>query len=458
MQLWKGRFQKALSKTTNDFNSSISFDSRMYKEDIEGSIAHATMLGKCGIIKEEEAEDIVKGLKGIEKDIENGDLKIDMECEDIHTFVEGELTKRLGDNGKRLHTARSRNDQVALDIKLYLKKETVNLKDMLEKLVEVLCNKAEEYSDTVMPGYTHLQRAQPITFGHHLLAYAEMFLRDISRIDDCRKRMDEMPLGSCALAGTTYPIDRNITASLLDFERVTNNSLDGVSDRDHCMELASALSIVMVHLSRFSEEIIMWCSWEFKFVELDDAFSTGSSIMPQKKNPDIAELVRGKSGRVFGDTMTLLTVMKGIPLAYNKDMQEDKEAIFDAVDTVKMCLTAFTPMIETMKVLPDNMRKAAAGGFINATDCADYLTKKGVPFRDAYKATGELVAVCIEKGTTLEELPLEEYRKICDVFDEGVYQAITLEKCANDRKVLGGPNSDNVKAQAQRIKKLLEKN
>lgn len=458
MQLWKGRFQKALSKTTNDFNSSISFDSRMYKEDIEGSIAHATMLGKCGIIKEEEAEDIVKGLKGIEKDIKNGDLKIDMECEDIHTFVEGELTKRLGDNGKRLHTARSRNDQVALDIKLYLKKEAVNLKEMLEKLVEVLCNKAEEYSDTVMPGYTHLQRAQPITFGHHLLAYAEMFLRDISRIDDCRKRMDEMPLGSCALAGTTYPIDRNMTASLLDFERVTNNSLDGVSDRDHCMELASALSIVMVHLSRFSEEIIMWCSWEFKFVELDDAFSTGSSIMPQKKNPDIAELVRGKSGRVFGDTMTLLTVMKGIPLAYNKDMQEDKEAIFDAVDTVKMCLTAFTPMIETMKVLPDNMRKAAAGGFINATDCADYLTKKGVPFRDAYKATGELVAVCIEKGTTLEELPLEEYRKICDVFDEGVYQAITLEKCANDRKVLGGPNSGNVKAQAQRIKKLLEKN
>ena len=458
MQLWKGRFQKALSKTTNDFNSSISFDSRMYKEDIAGSIAHATMLGKCGIIKEEEAEDIVKGLKGIEKDIENGDLKIDMECEDIHTFVEGELTKRLGDNGKRLHTARSRNDQVALDIKLYLKKEAVNLKEMLEKLVEVLCNKAEEYSDTVMPGYTHLQRAQPITFGHHLLAYAEMFLRDISRIDDCRKRMDEMPLGSCALAGTTYPIDRNMTASLLDFARVTNNSLDGVSDRDHCMELASALSIVMVHLSRFSEEIIMWCSWEFKFVELDDAFSTGSSIMPQKKNPDIAELVRGKSGRVFGDTMTLLTVMKGIPLAYNKDMQEDKEAIFDAVDTVKMCLTAFTPMIETMKVLPDNMRKAAAGGFINATDCADYLTKKGVPFRDAYKATGELVAVCIEKGTTLEELPLEEYRKICDVFDEGVYQAITLEKCANDRKVLGGPNSGNVKAQAQRIKKLLEKN
>ena len=457
MQLWKGRFQKALSKTTNDFNSSISFDSRMYKEDIEGSIAHATMLGKCGIIKEDDAEDIVIGLKGILNDIENGDLKIDMEAEDIHTFIEGELTKRLGDNGKRLHTSRSRNDQVAVDIKLYLKKETVNISNMLESLVAVLCEKAEKYSETVMPGYTHLQRAQPITFGHHLLAYAEMFLRDISRRNDCYKRMDEMPLGSCALAGTTYPIDRNITASLLGFERITNNSLDGVSDRDYCMELASALSIVMVHLSRFSEEIIMWCSWEFKFIELDDAFSTGSSIMPQKKNPDIAELVRGKSGRVFGDTMTLLTVMKGIPLAYNKDMQEDKEAIFDAVDTVKMCLTAFTPMIDTMKVLPQNMRKAAAGGFINATDCADYLTKKGVPFRDAYKATGELVALCIEKGTTLEDLPLEEYKNICDVFDDGVYEAISLEKCANDRKVLGGPNSSNVKAQAVRIKGLLNK-
>ncbi|MDD5795583.1 MAG: argininosuccinate lyase [Oscillospiraceae bacterium] len=458
MQLWKGRFQKELSKTTNDFNSSIHFDSRMYKEDIQGSIAHAEMLGKCGIIKEEEAQDIVCGLKGILNDIENGSLKIDMDAEDIHTFIEGELTKRLGDNGKRLHTARSRNDQVAVDIKLYLKKEVVNVKEMLKELVKVLCDKAEKYSETVMPGYTHLQRAQPVTFGHHLLAYAEMFLRDISRLEDCYKRMDEMPLGSCALAGTTYPIDRTVTASLLGFERITNNSLDGVSDRDFCIEFASALSIVMVHLSRFSEEIIMWCSWEFKFIELDDAFSTGSSIMPQKKNPDIAELVRGKSGRVFGDNMTLLTVMKGIALAYNKDMQEDKEAIFDAVDTVKMCLTAFTPMIDTMKVIPENMRKAAAGGFINATDCADYLTKKGVPFRDAYKATGELVAICIEKGTTLEELPLEEYKKICDVFDDGVYEAISLEKCANDRKVLGGPNSENVKKQAQRVRGIVNKN
>jgi argininosuccinate lyase len=456
MQLWKGRFKKELSKTTNDFNSSISFDSRMYKEDIEGSIAHATMLGKCGIIKESEAENICNGLREILADIESGKLTIDMEAEDIHTFIEGELTARLGADGKRLHTSRSRNDQVALDIKLYLKKEVVNVKKMLEELVGVIADKAEQYSDTVMPGYTHLQRAQPITFGHHLLAYAEMFLRDISRLEDCLKRMDEMPLGSCALAGTTYPIDRNITKELLGFDRVTNNSLDGVSDRDYCIEFASCLSIIMVHLSRFSEEIIMWCSWEFKFVELDDAFSTGSSIMPQKKNPDIAELVRGKSGRVFGDNMTLLTIMKGIALAYNKDMQEDKEAIFDAVDTVKMCLTAFTPMLDTMKVISENMRKAAAGGFINATDCADWLTKNGVPFRDAYKATGELVARCIELNTDLESLPIDEYKKICDVFNEDVYNAISLEQCTMERKAFGGPAPENVRAQAKRIKELLK--
>ena len=457
MQLWKGRFKKELSKTTNDFNSSISFDSRMYKEDIEGSIAHATMLGKCGIIEESQAENICKGLKEILADIENGKLMIDMEAEDIHTFIEGELTARLGDDGKRLHTSRSRNDQVALDIKLYLKKEVVNVSNMLKDLVKVIADKAEQYSETVMPGYTHLQRAQPITFGHHLLAYGEMFLRDISRLNDCLKRMDEMPLGSCALAGTTYPIDRNITKELLCFDRVTNNSLDGVSDRDYCIEFASCLSIIMVHLSRFSEEIIMWCSWEFKFIELDDAFSTGSSIMPQKKNPDIAELVRGKSGRVFGDTMTLLTIMKGIALAYNKDMQEDKEAIFDAVDTVKMCLTAFTPMLDTMKVIGENMRKAAAGGFINATDCADWLTKNGVPFRDAYKATGELVARCIELNTDLENLPIDEYKKICDVFTEDVYNAISLEQCTMERKAFGGPAPENVKAQAKRIKDLLNK-
>lgn len=449
MKLWTGRFKKEISKTTNDFNSSISFDSRMYREDIEGSIAHAEMLGQCGIITMEESKDIQQGLKGILEDIEKGDLKIDMEAEDIHTFIEGELTKRLGANGKRLHTARSRNDQVAVDIKLYLKKEVKEIEELVKGLIRVIANKAEKYSGTVMPGYTHLQRAQPITFGHHLLAYGEMLLRDLSRLEDCYKRMDEMPLGSCALAGTTYPIDRNITRELLGFERITNNSLDGVSDRDFCMELAADLSIIMVHLSRFSEEIIMWCSWEFKFVELDDAFSTGSSIMPQKKNPDIAELVRGKSGRVFGDTMTLLTVMKGIALAYNKDMQEDKEAIFDAVDTVKMCLTAFTPMLETMRLIPENMRKAAAGGFINATDCADWLVKNGLPFRDAYKATGELVARCIELGTDLENLPMEEYKKVCDLFNDEVYNAISLERCTDDRKAFGGPARENVKYQAE---------
>ncbi|MCI6007727.1 argininosuccinate lyase [Oscillospiraceae bacterium LCP25S3_E10] len=439
MKLWTGRFQKEISKTTNDFNSSISFDSRMYKEDITGSIAHATMLGQCGIIEKEQAEIICKGLQEILADIESGKLSIDMEAEDIHTFIEGELTKRLGDNGKRLHTARSRNDQVALDVRLYLRNQIDELKSLVKGLIEVICNKAEEYAETVMPGYTHLQRAQPITFGHHLMAYAEMLLRDLSRLEDTQKRMNVNPLGSCALACTTYPIDRSITTKLLGFDSMTRNSLDGVSDRDFCLELASALSIIMVHLSRFSEEIIMWCSWEFKFIELDDAFSTGSSIMPQKKNPDIAELVRGKSGRVFGDLQGLLTAMKGIALAYNKDMQEDKEAVFDAVDTVKMCITAFTPMLDTMTVIPQNMRKAAAGGFINATDCADYLVKKGLPFRDAYKATGSLVALCIEKGETLETLPIEEYKAICDTFDEGVYEAISLEKCVKERNPYGGP-------------------
>ena len=452
MQLWKGRFQKALSKTTNDFNSSISFDSRMFREDIEGSIAHSKMLGECGIIEKEEAEKIGQGLRGILADIESGSLAIDPEAEDIHTFVEGELTSRLGDTGKRLHTARSRNDQVAVDLRLYLRREIANTITLLNGLLSVICDKAEQYAETIMPGYTHLQRAQPITFGHHLLAYGEMLLRDADRLRDCERRMEVMPLGCGALAGTTYPIDRSITAKLLGFDAVAENSLDGVSDRDYCIELASALSIIMVHLSRFSEEMILWCSHEFKFIELDDAFSTGSSIMPQKKNPDIAELVRGKSGRVFGDLMGLLTVMKGIPLAYNKDMQEDKEAIFDAVDTVKMCLTAFTPMLDTMKVLPQNMRKAAAGGFINATDCADYLVKKGLPFRDAYKATGEIVALCIEKDLTLETLPIDEYRKICDVFDEGVYEAIGLERCAYERRSQGGPCPDNVRRNAARIR------
>ena len=455
MQLWKGRFKKELSKTTNDFNSSISFDSRMYKEDIEGSIAHATMLGRCGIIKEEEADDIVKGLKGILADIENGTLHIDMEAEDIHTFIEGELTKRIGDNGKRLHTSRSRNDQVAVDIKLYLKKEVVNVKNLVVGLIKVIADKAEKYSETVMPGYTHLQRAQPITFGHHLLAYGEMLLRDVSRLEDCLKRMDEMPLGSCALAGTTYPIDRTITAELLGFDRITNNSLDGVSDRDYCIEFASVLSIIMVHLSRFSEEIIMWCSWEFKFIELDDAFSTGSSIMPQKKNPDIAELVRGKSGRVFGDNMTLLTIMKGTALAYNKDMQEDKEAVFDAIDTVKQCLRVLTPMFSTMQILKDNMKKAALKGFINATDCADYLTKKGMPFRDAYKTVGQLVAQCVREDKSLADLTLEEYKTHSDVFENDVYEAIDLKTCVRGRKVIGGPAPEEVTRQISVIEKFV---
>ena len=456
-QLWKGRFKKELAKETNDFNSSISFDSRMFEEDIKGSIAHATMLGATGIIDKSESEKIVAGLSEILADIKSGKLDIDMSAEDIHTFVEGELTARLGQTGKRLHTARSRNDQVALDIRLTLRKEIDEISEKIKALVSVLCNKAEENKETIMPGYTHLQRAQPITFGHHLMAYAQMLLRDLDRLADVKKRMNVLPLGSGALAGTTYPLDRNMVADLLGFDSVSLNSLDGVSDRDFCIELASALSLVMVHLSRFSEEIIMWCSWEFKFVELDDAFSTGSSIMPQKKNPDIAELVRGKSGRVFGDLTTLLTVMKGIALAYNKDMQEDKEAIFDAVDTVKMCLNAFTPMIDTMTVLKDNMRHAAAKGFINATDCADYLVGKGLPFRDAYKATGELVALCIDKNLTLETLPLDEYKKICDLFDDGVYQAINLEKCVADRLVVGGPSIQSVETQIKYARNIIGK-
>ena len=457
MKLWAGRFQKETDQKTNDFNSSISFDSRMYREDIEGSIAHATMLGACGIIEAGEADAICAELQKILEDIDSGALSIDPAAEDIHTFVEGELTKRLGAAGKRLHTARSRNDQVALDLRCYLKKECAALRIQLKELVEALCQKALEHRGDVMPGYTHLQRAQPITFGHHLLAYAEMFLRDIGRLDDAERRMDVLPLGSCALAGTTYPLDREMTARLLGFSGVSQNSLDGVADRDFCVELAGAISLAMVHLSRFSEEIILWCSWEFKFVELDDAFSTGSSIMPQKKNPDIAELVRGKSGRVFGDLMALLTMMKGLPLAYNKDMQEDKEAIFDAVDTLKMCLTAFIPMIETMKVLPENMRAAAAKGFINATDCADYLVSKGLPFRDAYKITGTLVAMCIESGKTLESLPMEDYQEICPEFDMDVYDAISLENCVNHRTVVGSPAPDNVKAQAERILELLKR-
>ena len=458
MKLWKGRFQKEADPKTNDFNSSISIDSRMYHEDIAGSMAHATMLGECGIIDKSESEKIIAGLKAIRADLDSGALTIDPDAEDIHTFVEGELTARIGDAGKRLPTARSRNDQVALDVRLTLRKDVAALQAQLKDLVRVLCKKAEQYAGAVMPGYTHLQRAQPITFGHHLMAYCEMLLRDLSRFDDAQKRMDVMPLGSGALAGTTYPLDRQLTAKLLGFSQVSQNSLDGVSDRDFCAEIAFAVSLAMVHLSRLCEEIVLWCSWEYKFIELDDAFSTGSSIMPQKKNPDIAELIRGKSGRVFGDLMGLLAMMKGLPLAYNKDMQEDKEAVFDAVDTLKLCLTPLIPMLETMTVLEGNMRNAAAKGFINATDCADYLVaEKGLPFRDAYKITGELVALCIEKGLTLETLPLAEYQAICPAFDQGVYQAISLERCVAGRKVLGGPAPENVRAQAQRVLALLEK-
>ncbi len=433
MKLWAGRFSKEADKKTNDFNSSIATDSRMFEEDITGSIAHATMLAAQGIISKEDGAAICEGLEKIRADIESGALLIDPDAEDIHTFIEATLTERIGSAGKRLHTGRSRNDQVALDVRLTLRKECDALYALVEGLIASLENKAEEYKTAIMPGYTHLQRAQPITFKAHLTAYVEMLKRDLGRLEDAKKRMNVSPLGSGALAGTTYPIDRAMTAELLGFDGYTKSTLDGVADRDFCIELAGALSIIMVHLSRLSEEIVLWCSWEFKFIELDDAFSTGSSIMPQKKNPDITELVRGKSGRVFGDLMTLLTVMKGLPLAYNKDMQEDKDAVFDAFDTVKICVDTLIPMIDTMKVLPENMRKAAAGGFINATDCADYLVSKGLPFRDAYKATGEVVALCIKTGETLETLPIEKYREICDLFDEGVYEAIKLENCVKRR-------------------------
>ncbi len=453
-KLWAGRFSKEVDEKVNDFNSSISFDERMYKHDILGSIAHATMLGEQGIIDMSESLDIVAGLNSILDDIENGTLEIDMTAEDIHMFVEQELTNRLGATGKRLHTARSRNDQVALDIRLYLKDEIDGLICLSKELVTKLCRVASEHTGTVMSGYTHLQRAQPITFAHHLMAYAQMLLRDIDRLKDTNKRMDVMPLGSGALASTTYDINRLRVAELLDFADVTKNSLDGVSDRDFCIELCSAVSILMIHLSRFCEEIILWCSWEFKFIELDDAYATGSSIMPQKKNPDIAELVRGKTGRVIGALVTLLTMMKGLPLAYNKDMQEDKEAIFDAVDTTKLCLETFIPMIKTMTVLKDNMRAAAAKGFINATDCADFLVKKGLPFRDAYKATGQLVATCIQKGLVLETLPLEEYQAVCNLFDEDIYHAISLDTCVQGRGVIGGPAPEMVK---QQINEVLEK-
>ena len=452
-KMWAGRSSKEVDSRVNDFNSSIKFDSRMYRQDIKGSMAHAEMLGDCGIIEKSESEKIIEGLKGILADIDDGRLLFDPNAEDIHMFVESELTKRLGDTGKRLHTARSRNDQVALDIRMYLKDEVNEIIPMIRELIGVLCDIAEKNLDTIMPGYTHLQRAQPITFAHHIMAYAQMLIRDISRFEDTYKRMDRMPLGSGALATTTYPINRKQVCELLGFEDITMNSLDGVSDRDFCVEMCSAISILMMHLSRFSEEIILWSSWEFKFIELDDAYATGSSIMPQKKNPDVTELIRGKTGRVYGDLNTLLVMLKGTPLAYNKDMQEDKEAIFDAVDTVKLCLTTFIPMLSTMELYKENMRNAAARGFINATDCADYLVKKGLPFRDAYKITGTLVAYCIKNQTVLENLSIEEFRELSPVFDDDVYEAIKLETCVNMRKADGGPAPEAVKKQIEFARK-----
>ena len=455
MPLWEGRFKKSIDSKTNDFNSSISFDSRMYKQDILGSIAHAKMLAKQGIIEQIEADKIVNELSKILEEISNDSLKIDLEAEDIHMFVEDELTKRLGDTGKRLHTARSRNDQVALDLRMNLKDETNILVKLLKELICTLIEKSEENINTVMPGYTHLQRAQPITFAHHLMAYVEMLLRDIDRLKATYNRMNVLPLGSCALAGTTYNIDRDFVKKELGFYDISQNSLDGVSDRDFVIELASNISIIMMHLSRISEEIILWCSWEFKFIELDDAFSTGSSIMPQKKNPDIAELIRGKTGRVYGDLITLLTMMKGIPLAYNKDMQEDKEAIFDSIDTVKICIETLIPMLKTMKVLKQNMKNAASKGFINATDCADYLVKKGIPFRKAYKIVGQIVSYCIDNNTTLEDLQMEQYKKFDNNFESDIYDAISLEKCVTNRNTVGGPSPSQVKSRIEQVKEIL---
>lgn len=454
MPLWEGRFKKNIDTKTNDFNSSISFDFRMYKQDIQGSIAHAKMLEKQGIIDKIEAEKIICELNKIMNDINDGVLKIDKEAEDIHMFVEAELTKRLGDTGKRLHTARSRNDQVALDLRMNLKEETTTLIELLKGLIKELLQKAEENVETVMPGYTHLQRAQPITFAHHLLAYVEMFIRDINRLEDAYKRINVMPLGSCALASTTYNIDREFVKEELGFYDITQNSLDGVSDRDFVIELASNISIIMMHLSRISEEIIMWCSWEFKFIELDDAFSTGSSIMPQKKNLDIAELIRGKTGRVYGDLITLLTMMKGIPLAYNKDMQEDKEAIFDSIDTVKICIETLSPLLKTMKILKENMKKAALNGFINATDCADYLVKKGLPFRKAYKIVGQIVSFCIENNITLDEMTIEQYKTFNNNFNDDIYSEISLEKCVSNRNVIGGPSPIQVRKRIEELKEI----
>ena len=454
-KMWAGRFSKALDKEADDFNSSIHFDCKMYKQDITGSMEHAAMLSACNIITNDESLQIIDGLQTILDDIDSGKLAIDTDAEDIHMFVEAQLTKRIGDVGKKLHTARSRNDQVAVDIRLYLRDEAEEVIRLVLELIEVINEQAKKYAGTIMPGYTHLQRAQPVTFGHHLLAYAMMFTRDVGRLKDAKARMNYSPLGCCALAGTTYNTDREMTAKALGFDGVMLNSIDGVSDRDFCVELMSAFSLIMMHLSRFSEEIILWSSWEFKFVELDDSYTTGSSIMPQKKNPDMAELVRGKTGRVYGDLMALLTTLKGIPLAYNKDMQEDKEAIFDSVETVKKCLRVFTPMIATMKAIEENMYKAAQNGFINATDLADYLVKQGLPFRSAYKTVGQIVAYCIENKKVLETMSLEEYKNFDSNFENDLYEAISLETCVEKRISLGGTSKVSVEKQIDYITEFL---
>lgn len=451
-KLWTGRFKKPINEIADKLNASISFDSRMIKQDIFGSVAHAKMLSKQSIIPQEEADLIVDTLGEILSDIEQGKLQIDLSCEDVHMFVEQELTARLGDVGKKLHTARSRNDQVALDLRLYLREQTSQIIELIKENIRAILSVAEKNTDTVMPGYTHLQRAQPISFAQHLLAYAAMLLRDADRLSDALKRLNISPIGSCALAGTTFDTDRHYEAELLGFSEPCFNSIDGVSDRDFCLELLSDFAIVMMHLSRLSEEIVLWSSWEFRFVELDDSFTTGSSIMPQKKNSDMAELVRGKTGRVYGDLMALLTTLKGLPLAYNKDMQEDKECIFDSVDTLKICLEVFAPMLESMSVKKENMLAAAKQGFINATDLADYLAKKGVPFRSAYKTTGEIVAYCIDNKKDLESMQIGEFKAFSPVFEEDLYSEISLEACLKKRSSFGGTSPESTKAQIEYVK------
>lgn len=446
-KIWEGVTNGITDSLADDFNSSVRFDSRMYEEDIKGSMVHASMLGLKGIISQAESEEIISGLEGILDDIKTGKLVIDYSCEDIHMFVEAELTKRLGDTGKKLHTARSRNDQVALDLRLNLRKEIDEISELLCKLIGTICDKAEENKCAIMPGYTHLQRAQPITFGHQIMAYAMMFLRDIDRLKSTRKRLNISPIGSCALAGTTYDTDRFFEAEKLGFSEPCLNSIDGVSDRDFVLEVLFCMSAIMMHLSRFSEEIILWSSWEFKFIELDDSYTTGSSIMPQKKNPDMAELVRGKTGRVYGDLLGLFTTLKGLPLAYNKDMQEDKEGVFDAVDTVKMSLKVFTAMLKTLKTIPENMKNAASRGFINATDLADYLVKKGESFRNAYKISGRIVADCMKNGFVLQNYPIEKYKEYSELFDDDIYKAVNLEECVNKRMSFGGTGVKSVENQ-----------